>query len=83
MPAKTLDALTVQEFIPARRSVSRKGENGTVLVLGGSYLYHGAPILSSLAALRCGTDLVYTSVPKINVTATRSVSPNLDRKSVV
>jgi len=46
-------------------------------VVGGSYIYHGAPILSSLAALRCGTDLVYTAVPKINVSATRAISPNL------
>ena len=64
-------------MIPARKAKSRKGDNGTVLVLGGSYIYHGAPILSSIAALRCGTDLVYTSVPKINVSSTRSVSPNL------
>ena len=64
-------------MIPARKSKSRKGDNGTVLVVGGSYIYHGAPILSSIAALRCGTDLVYTSVPKINVSSTRSVSPNL------
>ncbi|MDC0242965.1 NAD(P)H-hydrate dehydratase, partial [Nitrosopumilus sp.] len=28
-------------------------------------------------ALRSGTDLVYTCVPKINVTSTRSISPNL------
>jgi len=27
--------------------------------------------------LKCGTDLVYTSVPKVNVTPTRAVSPNL------
>ena len=57
--------------------MSRKGDNGIILVVGGSYIYHGAPILSSLAALRCGTDLVYTSVPKINVTPTRAISPNL------
>lgn len=57
--------------------MSRKGDNGKVLVVGGSYLYHGAPILSSLAALRTGTDLVYTCVPKINVTSTRAFSPNL------
>jgi len=31
----------------------------------------------AIAALRCGTDLVYTSVPKINVSATRAISPNL------
>ena len=40
-------------------------------------MYHGAPILSSIAALRCGTDLVYTCVPKINVTPTRAMMPDL------
>ena len=77
MVTKNLSASIVKKFIPSRKAKSRKGDNGTVLVVGGSYIYHGAPILSSIAALRCGTDLVYTSVPKINVTATRSVSPNL------
>jgi ADP-dependent NAD(P)H-hydrate dehydratase len=75
--AKGLQATIIKNFIPARKSSSRKGENGKVLVVGGSYLYHGAPILSSLAALRAGTDLVYTCVPKINVTPTRAFSPNL------
>ena len=77
MAQKTLTTTLVKKFIPARKSKSRKGENGIVLVVGGSYIYHGAPILSSIAALRSGTDLVYTSVPKINVASTRSVSPNL------
>jgi len=72
-----LSSSIIQNFIPARKSASRKGDNGIVLVIGGSYIYHGAPVLSSLAALRCGTDLVYTSVPKINVTSTRAISPNL------
>ena len=67
----------IKNFIPARRSDSRKGDNGIVLVVGGSYMYHGAPILSSIAALRCGTDLVYTAVPKINVVPTRAISPDL------
>jgi len=74
---KTLQASIVRKFIPARKVNSRKGDNGTVLVVGGSYIYHGAPILSSLAALRSGTDLVYTSVPKINTQSTRAISPNL------
>jgi len=77
MVRKNLTSAMVKKFIPARKSKSRKGENGIVLVVGGSYIYHGAPILSSLAALKCGTDLVYTSVPKVNVTPTRAVSPNL------
>ena len=67
----------IRGFVPPRRATSRKGENGSVLVIGGSYLYHGAPILSSMAALRCGTDLVYTCVPKINVTSTRALLPDL------
>jgi NAD(P)H-hydrate epimerase len=77
LASQQISAAIVKKFIPARKSTSRKGDNGTVLVVGGSYIYHGAPILSSIAALRCGTDLVYTSVPKINVSATRAISPNL------
>jgi ADP-dependent NAD(P)H-hydrate dehydratase len=77
MATEKLSASIVQKFIPARNSKSRKGDNGITLVVGGSYIYHGAPILSSIAALKCGTDLVYTSVPKINVTPTRAISPNL------
>jgi NAD(P)H-hydrate epimerase len=75
--AKILSSLIVKSFIPARKALSRKGDNGKVLVLGGNYLYHGAPILSSIAALRTGSDLVYTCVPKINVVSTRAFSPNL------
>ncbi len=75
--AQNLTAILVKKFVPGRKSDSRKGQNGKVLVVGGSYMYHGAPILASLAALRAGTDLVYTAVPKINASATRAVSPNL------
>ena len=77
MVAKNLQSTIVRKFIPERKASSRKGENGVVLIVGGSYIYHGAPILSSLAALRAGSDLVYTSVPKINAQSTRSISPNL------
>lgn len=37
----------------------KKGINGTVLVIGGSKMYTGAPYFSGLAALRTGSDLVY------------------------
>lgn len=77
MTAKTLQSSTVKKFIPERKANSRKGENGKVVVIGGSYIYHGAPILSSLAALRTGADLVYTCIPKINAQSTRAISPNL------
>ena len=77
MVAKNLQSTLVKKFIPERKTISRKGDNGTVLVVGGSYIYHGAPILASLAALRAGSDLVYTCVPKINAQSTRAISPNL------
>tara|TARA_Y100000590_G_scaffold366431_1_gene425754 strand:+ start:4462 stop:5328 length:867 start_codon:yes stop_codon:yes gene_type:complete len=77
LTVKPLTSQIVKKFIPPRKSNSRKGENGKVLVIGGSYIYHGAPALSSLAALRSGSDLVYTSVPKINAFSTRSLSPDL------
>jgi ADP-dependent NAD(P)H-hydrate dehydratase len=60
-----------------RNLYSRKGDNGIVLIVGGSTLYHGAPLLASLAALRCGADLVYTGIPKSITRAIRSYSPNI------
>lgn len=56
---------------------SKKGDNGTVLIVGGNRIYHGAPVLASLSALRSGTDLVYTAVPRSNIIPVRSSSPNL------
>ncbi|CAE6501174.1 ADP-dependent (S)-NAD(P)H-hydrate dehydratase [Candidatus Nitrosotenuis uzonensis] len=75
--AQRLQASNVKKFIPPRKRDSRKGDNGKVAVIGGSYMYHGAPVLSSLAALRSGTDLVYTCVPKVISEAVRAISPNL------
>lgn len=72
-----LQPTIIKKFIPPRKQNSRKGDNGKVLVVGGSYMYHGAPILASLAALRSGTDLVYTCVPKIITASVRAISPNL------
>ena len=77
MKSETLTKNIIKGFMPTRNKSSRKGDNGKVLVVGGSYVYHGAPVLSSLAALRIGTDLVYTAVPKNNVQATRAISPDL------
>lgn len=75
--AKKIQPILVKKFIPPRKTDSRKGENGKVLVVGGSYMYHGAPVLSSLSALRSGVDLVYTAVPKIITNPVRAISPNL------
>jgi ADP-dependent NAD(P)H-hydrate dehydratase len=73
----TVTPKLVKDLIVPRIATSRKGDNGIVLVVGGSRIYHGAPILASIAALRSGTDLVFTAVPKSNIVAVRSYSPDI------
>ncbi len=72
-----VDDSLIRKIIKPRDIFSRKGENGIALIVGGSRIYHGAPLLSSLAALRSGTDLVYTAIPKINLVSSRIFSPDL------
>jgi NAD(P)H-hydrate epimerase len=67
----------VASVIPPRRSGSRKGENGVVIVVGGSRLYHGAPFLTAMAAMRSGVDLVYLFVPEKISAPIRALSPSL------
>jgi len=55
---------SIRDILPSRSVVSRKGENGRVLVLGGSIDYYGAPVLTGASALRAGCDLVYLLVPR-------------------
>jgi ADP-dependent NAD(P)H-hydrate dehydratase len=73
----SVDNEYVKNIIKPRNIQSRKGDNGIVLIVGGSRIYHGAPLLSSIAALVSGTDLVYTAIPKINLISSRMFSPNL------
>ncbi len=76
-PCFSIDDTYVKKIIKPRNRHSRKGDNGIVLIVGGSRIYHGAPLLSSIASLRTGTDLVYTAIPKINLVASRTFSPDL------
>jgi ADP-dependent NAD(P)H-hydrate dehydratase len=73
----SIDEDYIKKIIKPRNIQSRKGDNGNVLIIGGSRIYHGAPLLSSIAALISGTDLVYTAIPKINLISSRTFSPNL------
>ncbi|MGB7954924.1 MAG: NAD(P)H-hydrate dehydratase [Candidatus Nitrosopolaris sp.] len=73
----TVTPKLVKDIFVPRIATSRKGDNGIVLVVGGSRIYHGAPILASIAALRSGTDLVFTAVPKSNILAVRAYSPDI------
>lgn len=63
--------------IGTRGTYTHKGENGRVLVIGGSLRYAGAPSLAGLAALKTGADLVTIAVPSSIVGEVRSYSPDI------
>lgn len=60
-----------------REIASHKGNNGTVLVVGGSNDYSGAPTLAGLSAFKSGVDLVYVACPESVAPTIRSYSPDL------
>ena len=47
-----------------RANDSHKGNNGKVLIVGGSKDYYGAPAISAKAAIATGVDLTYIYTPK-------------------
>ena len=63
--------------IPKRNQKSHKGDNGTVLIVGGSKNYTGAVTLAGLAALRSGADLVNIIAPEKVAWAINAYSPDL------
>lgn len=60
-----------------RKLNSHKGQNGRVLILGGSQDYSGAPALAALSALRSGVDISIIACPYIVAPSIRSYSPDL------
>ena len=54
-----------------------KGDFGRLLVVGGSNVFSGAPVLASVAALRTGVDIVYTACPEKTAYTVSAMSPDL------
>ena len=50
------------KYLKRRKKDSHKGDNGRVLIFGGSEKYHGAPIYAATAASKI-VDLVYVATP--------------------
>lgn len=57
-----------------RNSNSHKGQNGSILVVGGSNDYYGAPAIASKAAISMGVDLTYIYTSKKQSNAIKSLS---------
>lgn len=73
---KEIKKSLVRSLLPVRDPRSHKGQNGRVLIVGGSIDYHGAPILAGLGALNSGSDLVYLFVPESNFEVSRAMYPD-------
>ncbi|UCD96945.1 MAG: NAD(P)H-hydrate dehydratase [Candidatus Bathyarchaeota archaeon] len=56
---------------------SHKGDFGRLLIVGGSEIYAGAPILAASAALRAGVDLTYVAAPEKTAHVISSLNPNV------
>lgn len=65
-----------------RKKDSHKGENGRVLVIGGSRDYIGAPALAGIACLRAGADIVVVAAPEKTAWAINEISPDLITKKL-
>jgi len=63
-------------FYPRSVTSSHKGDNGSVLVIGGGP-FVGAPALTGMASLRTGADLVFIATPTRSWETIAHFSPNL------
>ncbi|NYB51801.1 MAG: NAD(P)H-hydrate dehydratase [Methanobacteriaceae archaeon] len=63
--------------ISKRDETSHKGQNGKVLIIGGSKEYSGAPALAAMSALAAGADLAVVACPQHLSPVIRSYSPDL------
>ncbi len=69
--------------MPKKNLFDNKLSYGRVLIIGGSWEFHGAPVMSAnaayntLAALRAGAGYVVLLVPNKLINVARKISPNL------
>ncbi|MFC1697139.1 NAD(P)H-hydrate dehydratase [Nanoarchaeota archaeon] len=62
---------------PKRGKKSHKGDNGTVLLIGGSKDFVGAAFLAGMSAFRTGVDLVLCACPEKVAWSINCMSPDL------
>jgi hydroxyethylthiazole kinase-like uncharacterized protein yjeF len=63
------------KFLNKRRKDSHKGDNGRILIVGGSREYHGAPIYAGLAASKV-VDLVVVACPASAAHVIKEATPD-------
>ena len=72
---KVIDQALLEKVIIERCRHSHKGDYGRLLLLGGTYPYGGAIIMSAIAAVKSGAGLVTVGTDKENIPALHSHLP--------
>ena len=72
---KVIDQALLEKVIIERSRYSHKGDYGRLLLLGGTYPYGGAIIMSAIAAVKSGAGLVTVGTDKENIPALHSHLP--------
>ena len=72
---KVIDQALLEKVIIERSRHSHKGDYGRLLLLGGTYPYGGAIIMSAIAAIKSGAGLVTVGTDQENIPALHSHLP--------
>ncbi len=72
---KVIDQTLLEKIIVERPRHSHKGDYGRLLLLGGTYPYGGAIIMSAIAAVKSGAGLATIGTDKENIPALHSHLP--------
>jgi hydroxyethylthiazole kinase-like uncharacterized protein yjeF len=75
--ASLIDEGAIAELLPRRRRTAHKGQQGSVLVIGGNIGMAGAARMAGEAALRAGAGLVTVATRSENVAAIVGARPEL------
>lgn len=74
---KFVESDDIKKIFQKRKKFSHKGSYGHSLIVGGSYGKIGAVILASRAAIKSGSGLVSTYIPKCGYTAMQAANPEV------
>jgi ADP-dependent NAD(P)H-hydrate dehydratase / NAD(P)H-hydrate epimerase len=74
---KVLNKNLIKANFKKRYTNAHKGDFGNLLVIGGNFMYSGAPSFVGLSALRAGCDIVTIAAPKRSADISASFSPDL------
>lgn len=72
---RVIDQALLEKVIIERSRTSHKGDYGRLLLLGGTYPYGGAIIMSAIAAVKSGAGLVTVGTDRENIPALHSHLP--------